>query len=780
VSYRRSRRGRYPEDSASSLESYLSNIGADKLKQIARVWVGKDAYKMNKEACLVAVRKALEDPRSVREMVSGLSDFERAGLGLIKLRGENRAGGEELAAELLMLGYEFKGKTNKYAFYYDSNHYVAINALLDRGLIVRLDGSKGHFDRYSHGTGISSDGRILAEIEPLSPKPLDIKPAEDVKPDYVRHPSEVLLDLVAFGQAIERIGGVDVSAKGLVAKPSIAKLRKALGWNDALDEKSPTPLPESVAFYLMLWDAAGLLNFDPYKRLLTVVKSYLSFLERPFDEQSELWVKAYRSISHWLEYVPRELSLSFYDFDEDQNKYNGLRSALLLALAALPDARSWYGIDELSDAIFARMGEYFSIGYRHDFYRPYNKSPEEIKAAVDRWQAEQHAAWRKQEQNWIRGAIVGPLYHLGLVELASVGGKKSEFKGLFRLSMAGRASIWDKFRSQAKSAVSSPRACDEKCWVIQPNFDLIVYMDTATPKQLSFIERIGERQRVDGVTAIYRLTREAIYKALESGLEAERVIQTLEKGSRHKVPENIIRSLNDWAKRRERIAVHLDAHIMEFGSLKARDAAIEAGKIKGTAIGDRFLLVAGMPGSFDTRGIISYKPTLTKCLSVSEKGMIKIDPLKRDLLIAGELASFCEPVPRDNYSWRISRASVHSAIKRGWMAEGILNNLTQRTSHALPPLLVKAMHAWSGSGSRTPPGPLALPAVMILQVTDQDVADAIAVSSLLNPFFESRLGPKAFLVKKVSVARLTEILTDYGFVVGKNLLLGNADRKKTK
>ncbi|MGH2670189.1 MAG: hypothetical protein ACRDH5_13925, partial [bacterium] len=65
----------------------LARLNAERIKKIARLWVGKDANKLNKEGALRAVTHGLGDPRAIRAVVAGLSDFERAGLGLIKARG---------------------------------------------------------------------------------------------------------------------------------------------------------------------------------------------------------------------------------------------------------------------------------------------------------------------------------------------------------------------------------------------------------------------------------------------------------------------------------------------------------------------------------------------------------------------------------------------------------------------------------------------------------------------------------------------------------------------
>ena len=280
------RQGRTPtleelERQMPALDSYLSGLNADKLKKLARLWVGKDVYKMNKDMALAAVRKCFDDADAIRAMVTRLSDFERAGLGLIKRRDGRLAYTEALAGELLMLGLPFKGQRDGLHDYYygaEDAHYSGVNALLDTGLLIRLDGSGQPIGQYSSSLAVFADERVLAAIEPMSPQPLAIKPVAQDAAGWVRRPGEVSLRLVAFVQALRDVGGIALSAKGLRAKPAVAKLAKALGWNEEPATPAPTALADPLGFYLSLWEAAGLLRAAPGTLLLTDLRRFLIIL----------------------------------------------------------------------------------------------------------------------------------------------------------------------------------------------------------------------------------------------------------------------------------------------------------------------------------------------------------------------------------------------------------------------------------------------------------------------------------------------------------------------
>jgi len=285
-----------------SLESYLESLNADKLKKLARVWHGKDAYKMNKETAFQAVRKAFNDASAVRNMVESLTEFERAGLGLAKLRRSGIVYVEEFAAELLMLGLNFKVPR-----YYSSGeyaHYAGINNLLDTRLARRIDGENKEIGQYYRCAAVFADSRVLEHVELTPPLEINISPVAHSEAGLAKRSGEVLLNLAAFMQAVNKIGGVQLTAKRIPAKSSLSKLSKALGWKDSNDKKTLTPLPGRTSFYLHLIEAAGLLKLDPNIRLLSLSGDAEAAMAAPFEEQARVWAAAWRSLHNWIEHKP--------------------------------------------------------------------------------------------------------------------------------------------------------------------------------------------------------------------------------------------------------------------------------------------------------------------------------------------------------------------------------------------------------------------------------------------------------------------------------------------
>jgi hypothetical protein len=767
----------------------LSSFNADVVKKMARVWVGKEAYKLNKESAIQTLKRCFRDPAAVRQLAESLKQSERDGLMLMKLRERPVAYTEELALELLLL----HPMPHDYRYgYYSSNgkHYVRLNEMLERGLLMRCDGqNKSLGDYYSsyvcEAVGLVADFFDVIDVAP--PPALPLKPVAEAVAPVARRPGELLLRLTSFYQVIDRLDRVQMTAKGQYATPSLNKLVKLLGWSNQAgqsgQEEILTPLPSAVEFYLGLFIAADLLKVDYRAREIRInpQANIQATLELPLDQQARIWAMAYRSSTRWKEHSSHE---SYY-YSEDgggQTKHNALRAALLLALGLLPDAAAWYRVEDLSEALRQRIGRHFALGYLNTYSAPWKATPEQGAATRAKYEADSLANWRKNEQVWIERALSGPLFHLGLIELARAPQSKSNALALFRLTEAGRASLHDVFRQPAETRGATRKSRREQpgqtnqpgqtCWIVQPNFDVVVYLDQATPRQLGFIERVGVRQKADAAIVTYRLTRESVYAALEEGVGARQLLETLETGSQHPLPPGVARTLGDWAARRERLALRVNASVLEFPDGAARDAALAGGKVKGAIIGDRFILTEqseqALKRALPLGGAISYEPQPPHPLIVNDDGAALIAPTQHDLLIAGELSAYAEATSLP-LVWRITRASVSAARARGWTADDIINRISRRAVLPPPQFLQYAIHAWCGN--KTAPGPAAITTPPLLQTSTAEVTEAICKCSFLRPHLLARIGACAVLVKPESVKELRKLLSEYGFEPGKEVLL---------
>ncbi|MGE3540618.1 MAG: helicase-associated domain-containing protein [Candidatus Tectimicrobiota bacterium] len=770
-----------PRPLPPSYEAHLPSLNAAALKRMARLWVGKEASKLNKDGCMRAIRQGLTDPAAMQAVRAELTEFERAGLGLLKRYGQT-APTDVLAAELLMLGLPFKDPRGGPRIW-SSQHsvdYGALNALLHRGVVLLQNWQQSYgypgdlyLDDYHYSAQVFSEPCLLVAGEPRPPLPLDLTPVTPAAASLARQPAEVVLRLISLVETLRKLGPIPRTTKGRITKPFFSKLAKMLGWDASLGQDAMAPLADSTQFFF--WLLAGLGFYEPTADgALQLSAGSMAFFEAPYASQAARWLQAYRLLTGWVEHRPagvwgEDSSETYY------RKFLSLRAALLLALAALPEPTAWYRMHDLSARMFDRLGEYVSLGYRVPFYASYHAEPAKQAQERDKWRQQLQQSWERSELPWLLSALRGPLLHLGLLEVAQEPEQRQSGATLFRLTGLGQEVLYEALRAPQPTAPGPAPAAsqqDGRCWIVQPNFDVVVYLDQASATALAFIERIAARQPSSGATALYHLTRETIYAALESGLEASSLLTTLRAASLYAVPDNVQQMLAEWAARRERLTLYRTAQLAEFPDQASRDAALASAAYAGKPVGSRFILLtaaspAGKTAPQPAR-TVDYAAPLTRCLQVAEDGAVHIHQGQADVLVRGEVAAWADQEQDDSH-WRLSCASVQRAVQAGWSAASIIDNLAQRALRPAPALLLVAIRAWAGE--RSLPRQVAMASDILLQIADPSVAQAIAGSPLLQPYLRGQLGPQTFLVHQEQAASLQQRLRELGLQVGSDLLM---------
>jgi hypothetical protein len=100
--------------------------------------------------------------------------------------------------------------------------------------------------------------------------------------------------------------------------------------------------------------------------------------------------------------------------------------------------------------------------------------------------------------------------------------------------------------------------------IIQPTMEVLVPKDF-DPVDLLNIGEIADIVRSD-VVSIYRLTRRSIFRALREGWNSEKIVNFLDRISKHEVPENVLKTVTGWS------SSHREAHIIKGTFLVFPDA----------------------------------------------------------------------------------------------------------------------------------------------------------------------------------------------------------------
>jgi hypothetical protein len=719
------------EDPQHSFEVLVASMRSDELKRIALRWGGSN--KLRKEESLSLILDGLRDPERVRQVAARLPDLDRAALGLMQLAG-GRLDAKALAAGLRALGVELpKGRG-----WHDRDDRMLIRGLIQMATVLSSYAREPTYVPEYGSTALVADPRLLAAVEPPRYTPLPIAPVEPPPAVLARRPATVGMDLAGPLRAIEGMGGLQLTKAGEVRAGDLRKLARALKWPDDALRTDGLSFPRPVAAL------SAALGFGALGREVDrlVVRDYHALVSRPYAEQVADLLRGFLQVQSWRE--SDDHSYATYEA-----RYPAMRLALIVALAALPDIPgAFFAVDDVSAALFDRVGEHLSLSYGPHAPYFFNKTEAEVRRAEEEWRAKLRADWLKLERPWIEQALTSWIFFLGLVDL----GFDHDALASVRLSELGRAVL------HGESVADDAPEHSAHAWVVQPDFEVVVYLDHASPAQVALVERHAERGQSQSHVARYRLTRDSVYRGLETGTSAEQLLQVLREGAGATLPQNVQATLREWAAQRERIVLRRNVSLLEIpGELRP---ALES-RLVGTPLGDRFVLLSDSNLALPHIHL-DYARPLPPCLAATEDGRVTLAKPTPDLLIQAQLDRWAERV--DDTTWRLTAASLAAAAKAGGTIASLLALLRERLTHPIPALLEVALRAWAGKAPA-----VALATVAVLRCSQPDVFAALAGSALLAPFLRGTLAPDVLLVDAARLDELRERLAWAGLGVSDTL-----------
>jgi hypothetical protein len=724
---------------SNRFDMLLDQMRSNDLKSMLRMWGGRTQTR--KDDMLAFIRAGLADPERVRDAIADLKPMERETLALMKwMNGSIDA--SALIAGLRAMGVELPKSRSRY----DQSDRQLLQTLIQRGLLLSgYEPDPSYIVEYSANM-LFSDERLLAEIGLPEPVPLSIKPVAEPGSTLYRRPPTVVMDILGLLQTIARLGSLQLTKSGSVRVGDLRKLTRALKWDEDSILVDGLSFPDPVGALLDVMYYAGLLRREDGR--LVADGAVEQFADRTYVEQISGLLRGFLHLHEWRE---QQVDSWYY---ASGGRQSALRLALTIMLMALPqDTSGFFAIDDLDAALFDRIGEHFSLSFQ--IHPPYffQKTPEEVQREQQAWRKRLRTDWLKIERPWLDAALTTWLYYIGIVELGFVHDRPVSL----RLTEIGRA-VLQPSRAASGAALSAPAGTP---WLVQPDFEVVVYLDQTSPEQIAFIERHAERFQSEPHIARYKLTRESIYRGLESGTTLDDLLDRLRAGASVAVPQNVLASIRDWAARRDQIILRRRAALLEFPDAQARQHALDDG-LTGTPIGERFVLLADTRSALPKHERLNYAQPLPPCLALSEEGLITLKRPTQDLLIRPQLDRWADPTP--DGGWQLTEARVAAAIKAGAPISDLTGLLQTRLTHAMPPLLSVALRGWAGRRQ-----PLALATITVLRCANPAVFAAIAGSALLAPYLSGTLAPDVLLVKPQMIAALRERLAWAGMELSESL-----------
>lgn len=591
---------------------------------------------------------------------------------------------------------------------------------------------------------VISDARIAGLAPAPSIKPIAVSPSPAPDSTALRRPEEILIRLRQVLAEIDKMGGLSLKISGEISIPSYKRLLKALGSATAGPPGSRMSWPD---FALGI-----LLAMDWLRKRTDIQRCESTEVARAVDFDPHYWDFAELLLMGYLksEFSASELPNgggAYWSRDTRTSQLEVFRASLVTALATLPDLSEWYSIPVFLRAIQPR------VLFPASFLTPYGQTPIGMTLLEPTWEG--------ADAEWLRSQLCGPLFELGVVELG-----KSD-PDCFRLTPCGRAAVLSRLGladPTAPAHTAAPAvAPSNRCWLIQPNLEAVVRLGEASPAQVSLISLLAEPVSVGEHVATFRFTRSSVYYGLETGLDPDHAISVLLSSCEHPPSPAVLRTLNEWIARRERLQIHRQSVLLEFPDSLQRDVAAEGLGVSANRVGERFLLMPSTGLSATVRSAvrtsINYRHNTPQCLSCSPKGVL-IETQPPDLVTRKLLELWATPDESAPGHWLFTQESVRAAALTGAPVETLVKTLMEKVvRHNVPSLLRFSLRAWAAG---EPLSSAEIRYVPLLIIGNVEVAQALIEQKKLNAYLAAHPKGTILLPDPTKLGGLTKALEQLG------------------
>ncbi len=352
-------------------------------------------------------------------------------------------------------------------------------------------------------------------------------------------------DLYLYWHAVRVAGGLPLTTRGYLTRPALRLIRGRLAAPDGQqpngDEEAGEGADARLFFVRRLLERLGLLRRAAGDaRLDAAERSMMArFLEHPLAERTRICVRLWVAGGWWpdrpdprvepprlMAPAPPRLAL--------------VRRQLIETLATLaPDAE--YVVPGPREAAPRRS----SSTRRGRDTRP-NLQPLDSEGLTQ------------------RAALLGPLTWMGLAAMerpASSGPAVRE--GIACRASAAAAAL-------RVDSVDAELAERHGRVVVQADFSIIAYPPLTAP-ELFALDSCAELEALDQ-TSRYRLSREALGRALQSGWTTDSMAARLRALTGSDLPDNVRVTLDDWSRHAERLRLTPNCRLLEVSDKRLLDA----------------------------------------------------------------------------------------------------------------------------------------------------------------------------------------------------------------
>lgn len=350
-------------------------------------------------------------------------------------------------------------------------------------------------------------------------------------------------------------------------------------------------------------------------------------------------------------------------------------------------------------------------------------------------------------------ALLGPLFQLGMVEVATQGEET-----FVRLAPRGRRFLGEEVPLESNPAIAGTL-------LAQPNHQLIVYRQGLSLRLLSQLMAFAEPKTL-GAALTFELNPESVYHGLEAGLSDDEIIRILTEHGGRELPPSLAESIRTWSRKRERLSIYADVSLFEFADGRDRQEAMDRG-LDGVPLGERLLLIAeDQPDKLALLRITAsrdYRLPTEPCVSIDADGItLRVDLARSDLMLETEIARFADLIEVAERGggrvYRVTAESIGRATQQGLRLSELEDWYLRRTGSPPPPSAQLLFRAAIGLSVRAE-------SMVILSTDSPTIAEGLLQHPTTRPLLGPRLGPAALTVPRNQQEPLREALGALGIDV---------------